>query len=587
VRGLIAGALVVAWCGVLRAQEGSDPDAVVGRVSGEPVTRAELAATGQNDEEYAFRTLALYRAALRAGIEISPEQVIEVLQQDVRWRLARIGAEEALAAAERERGELSSQEREELFRAELVRLLAAPTEGDPELTAEDLRRVAQEMGISLAQLVERTRTRMVVEAYTDALRAEVSEVPDAALEAWLAERSEPPSDDELQAMRADLLPLVRSEHAEARVLDVLCEAKGITPVVVDHVLGLRGTGRAEVLVVRTPRLGSASESWLVERALERVADAMAELERGRPWEEVARALSDLPEYPALDWVTRGDLLRVVGPEVAGAVFEAPLGDLVVVSAAYAVHLVQPLEEDERGRRWARHLVVYHDTFLDGLPQDLIRADDDQARAVMEQAVAAATPDELETWAAGAGQEWSRLWLPRLTPLELALEEQPGELGWEVGDRLPPAIELTGPDGPRWHQLATEWRYLDGRALPRAWHIELDSQKALEEVRTELAGRIKDGAAWEDLLEGFAWLAQARSVAPTADLGGSLGVLAETSGEDPALLRAVVETACGERSGVVEGESDYFLVWVLALQEPTPQEARDAVRRALLDATAWR
>lgn len=435
-------------------------------------------------------------------------------------------------------------------------------------------------------------------------------------------------------LRADVLRKVRGDYATAQMRRTFLEAKGIGPEHLKYATALRdGPGGATRLRVRQlfiPPDRSVVDTWLKEKALERMAMAEADLASGKSWEATVDKFSEdeatRVRRGELPPVRRGELVEHFGADFEEAAFELRDGQVSrPIESLRGWHLVKRIGQRE-DRTVFSHLLIKLDPESRKLPQEIRDKAEQASKARIEEAqakLASGAPFAEVAEAFGdvkdPNGQGQVLEMDFVTPFERAALSQP--LDWETAEDsaeakamtwMPEPVELaTGENGqPEWHLFACARDQYD-RGMPgdtsarrdrQVFHIVTPTKDAMDRVvkrlRSFLADRAEDDedrAPWGAILEEFRAAAREASRAPDAAKGGAVGVI-QLEGDVRAYGEAFLDAACrkadgsvvtaGHRSGVVRSEKGYHLIEVVEVIT-AGADREEQVADALLRGTDWR
>jgi hypothetical protein len=455
----------------------------------------------------------------------------------------------------------------------------------------------------------------------------------------VAEKLDAPADkyeSAFPALRSELLTKVRGEFAEEQSQRILLEAKGIHPEHVAYATALRdGPGGQTQVTLRQiflPPDRDIVNGWLEEQALAKAKEVRAALDGGKSWGFAVSNFSEDENTSALRGalppVGRGDLIESHGIDFVEAIFELPekqVSQPILSKQGY--HLVQKWQTMGDGKVEFRHILVKTDPKLRQLPDEVLQKAKDASRATMDKALARLEKGEPFVTVAedvgdlqdpiGRGQEFSSDYLTEfeLTALEQVLEWEPAEGTAEASDDMwmPPAVQLTGPDGKtQFHWFACERDRADDSALYLGntrrdrivYHIATDTQAAMDSVRKAMTDWMTEEVVKEEGRPGFPAirrqfqdLARERSSAPDAGKGGSFGIV-RLSDDVRGYGRAFLEKASrtdggapvepGHRTGVFEDEKGFHILLVdeVETKQPTDRDRFLSIARVLMQGTDW-
>ncbi|MCW8138819.1 MAG: peptidylprolyl isomerase [Planctomycetota bacterium] len=438
---------------------------------------------------------------------------------------------------------------------------------------------------------------------------------------------------EYPKLRQEVLRKVRGDFAAAQTRRTFLEAKGIGGEHLRYVTSLRdgpgGQARLRLRQIFLPPDRGVIDAWLKAKALEKLAEAQAELGKGKSWEAVVDKFSEDDATRArrgeLPGVNRGQLLQDFGASFEEGAFDLREGQISApLESPRGWHLVKRVGQ-RGGLTVFSHLLVRTDPELRQMPQSVRDEAEQRSRTRMEEAqrrlaagasfgeVAEATGDLKDP--IGQGQPFD---MDFVTPFERAALVQP--LEWEAKDGspedsdpawLPSAVELpTGADGAsEWHLFACARdpydRGMAGAAVRRdrqVFHIVSPSKDAADKVHARLRQWMLDHVkkeeerpSWSQILEQFKAVARESSRAPSAAKGGAVG-LVQLEGDVRAYGDAFLDAACrtaagapvatGHRSAVVRSDKGYHLIEVVEVVT-APADREDQVADLVLRGTDWK
>ncbi|MCO5171321.1 MAG: peptidylprolyl isomerase [Planctomycetes bacterium] len=438
---------------------------------------------------------------------------------------------------------------------------------------------------------------------------------------------------EYPKLRQEVLRKVRGDYAAAQTRRTFLEAKGIGGEHLRYVTTLRdgpgGQVRLRLRQIFLPPDRGVIDAWLKKAALDKLAEAQAELGKGKSWEAVVDKFSEddatRPRRGELPPVSRGQLLEDFGAAFEEGVFDLREGQVSApLESPRGWHLVKRIGQ-RGGHTVFSHVLVRNDPVLRKLPQSVRDEAEQRSRTRMEEArqrlasgasfaeVAEATGDLKDP--IGQGQPFE---MDYVTAFERAALVQP--LEWEAAEGspeesdsawLPAPVELpTGAQGAsEWHLFACARDPYDRgtgagavRRDRQAFHIVSPTKDAADKVHARLRKWMQDHVrkeeerpSWSQILEQFKVVAREASVAPSAAKGGAVGLL-QLEGDVRAYGDAFLDAACraadgapvtaGHRSAVVRSDKGYHLIEVVEVVT-SAADREDQVADLVLRGTDWK